>query len=232
MNDFEKRRLKTYKPVNKPKRAKINKKVVYTYSDDNMNFIVVRKPSAKDLGFLFKRHHYLKTLARGCPDVYELINPETGEIIGAAQVGIPATRHIDRHTHKEIRRFVLIPGVPKNTASFFISRIIKDIRLRYAKVEKIIAYSDPNVKHKGTIYLASNFKYIGQGKHTQSLKIGYGKYVHLRTAYNKNKNIHFTRKELNIVMANKNWKSVIKKGKLKFEYQLRKGRDVNEENRR
>lgn len=173
---------------------------------------------------LFERYHYLGTLSRGCLDIYELINEETGEVIGATQVGIPCTRHIDKNTHKEIKRFVLIPEVPKNTASYFISKIIKDIKIRYPNIQKIIAYSDPNENHKGTIYKASNFKFVSQSKPKQTIKIqGTKQKLHLRTFYGsggkytlKNKSI-----DLKVITKKKQYKTVQLKGNLKFEYDLK-----------
>jgi hypothetical protein len=185
-----------------------------------VNFQIKRLKTSKKIKPLFFNYHYLKTLARGCPDIYTIFDPITKKVIGACQVGIPATRHIDKNSHKEIRRLVLIPGVPKNTASYFISRIVKDIKKRYPKIEKMIAYSDPNAGHKGTIYLASNFKFVGQCKPSQSINVN-GKKFHSRTAFNSNIGGSIKRRELNLAMKVSNYKWIKTKGKLKFEMELK-----------
>ena len=187
------------------------------------NLKLVKNKNARHLSSFFAKHHYLKSLARGCPDVFELVDMTTGEIVGAAQVGIPATRHISKDTHKEIRRFVLIPGVAKNTASYFISRIVKSIKQDYPNITSILTYADPDAGHQGTIYLASNFKFMGQGKPGQKVVTLDGKTkLHLRTAYNKNVGVSFNRRKLNDTLEKVGYKCMKTAGKLKFEMEIRK----------
>lgn len=217
MELFLKRQTATY-PIRRRQIRKV-KPFKSIKKETKMNFQVRQLSTASGVKYLFKEYHYLKSLARGCPDIYELYDDTTGEVLGAAQIGIPATLHINKDTHKEIRRFVLVPGVPKNTASYFLSRIIKDIKLRYPKMEKLIAYSDPNAGHKGTIYLASNFKFVGQGKPGQAIKIN-GKKVHPRTVFNKNVNVGVSRKAMNAALESADYKWVKTQGKLKFEMEL------------
>jgi len=61
----------------------------------------------------------------------------------------------------ELRRLALSDMCPFNTASFVISQMIKDIRVRFSEIVKLISYQDTNV-HLGTIYKASNWVQGGQ----------------------------------------------------------------------
>lgn len=60
----------------------------------------------------------------------------------------------------EIKRLALSDDCPKNSESRIIAvaiRLLKKVR----DVKGIITYADDNVGHKGTIYKASGFKYMG-----------------------------------------------------------------------
>ena len=45
---------------------------------------------------------------------------------------------------------------PKNTASFTISKMIKEIKIKFEDITRLISYQDKDV-HNGTIYKASNW---------------------------------------------------------------------------
>ena len=64
----------------------------------------------------------------------------------------------------ELRRLAIAPDAPKFTATWMISRMIKDIKKQFPQVTKLVSYQDCDV-HKGTIYAASNWKQdvISQG---------------------------------------------------------------------
>lgn len=183
----------------------------------NNNLIINKTNSAMGVKPLFEKFHYLKSISKGCPDVYELINAETGEILGACQIGIPASRHYDMRRYKEIRRFVLVPGAPKNLASWFLSRCLKDIKSKYRNIESVIAFSDPAQGHEGTIYKASNFLFTGQGKPGQIVKVGRKK-LHARTVFNKCKGGQVRRKALVSAIQAVGYKWVKTPGKYRFEY--------------
>jgi hypothetical protein len=56
----------------------------------------------------------------------------------------------------ELRRMALGPQCPKNTATRFLSVMIRDIKRRFPECEKLVSYQDTDV-HQGTIYKASNW---------------------------------------------------------------------------
>lgn len=60
-----------------------------------------------------------------------------------------------------LSRFVLRDDLPKNAASFFLSKCIKYIQ-KTGKYDCLVTYADQRVGHIGTIYKASNWKYDGE----------------------------------------------------------------------
>ena len=57
----------------------------------------------------------------------------------------------------ELRRLAIAPDAPKFTATWMISKMIKNIKKTFPEVSRLVSYQDTEV-HKGTIYSASNWK--------------------------------------------------------------------------
>lgn len=171
---------------------------------------------------LITNNHYSKSYrSQRQVHIFSLLRNNTK--VGVAVFGRPMSRHNDIEGVLELRRFCLIDDTPKNTESYFIGLCIRWIRKNDKKVKSIISFSDPNKKHKGTIYKASNFKLLGQEKASNPRVIKHGrKQIHIRQAYQK-KNNEYTKDALRIqelIKTNKA-KVISVKKKLKFEYILR-----------
>jgi len=185
-----------------------------------MNYIINKTHTAVGgAGKLISMYHYIGTMAPGCRHIFELINPDTGEIVGAAQVGVCAGRLAMKGRALEIRRFVLIPGLPKNTASFFLGYIVRWFK-KNSKIKKLISYADQNENHKGTIYKAANFSYVGESKRTEVIRYRKKDY-HLRTIYGSGGARVGNGVDIRKMLKQKKAKRVYLKPKLKFEYVLR-----------
>jgi len=63
----------------------------------------------------------------------------------------------------ELRRLAIAPDAPKFTATWMLSKMIKDIKKRFPDITKLVSYQDTEV-HTGTIYAAGNWKLDGQRK--------------------------------------------------------------------
>ena len=74
----------------------------------------------------------------------------------------PIARNLDQERILELRRLAISPGAPKNTATWFLSRMIKLIKRKFPGIEKLISYQD--ISQKGTIYKAANWKMSGRVK--------------------------------------------------------------------
>jgi hypothetical protein len=87
-------------------------------------------------------------------------------LIGAAIIGKLAMANqwrrfvAEENDVMEIRRLCCINNTPKNTESYFISKIIKWLQ-RNTSLKIIVSYADAEYNHVGTIYKASNFEYLG-----------------------------------------------------------------------
>ena len=116
--------------------------------------------------FVLKRH-YLKRI----PPVsyaFGLRNIETNKIEGVCLFGIPASRSAcvgvcgeDLAAQVlELNRIALNDGLPKNSASWFVSRCLKSL----PKNSIVISWADTGVGHIGYVYQALNFIYTGCSK--------------------------------------------------------------------
>jgi len=59
----------------------------------------------------------------------------------------------------ELRRMVLSPDCPKNTASYFLSKIIWWLK-KNTSITCVYTFADTTVGHEGTCYKASNFEFV------------------------------------------------------------------------
>lgn len=85
----------------------------------------------------------------------------------------------------ELKRLVLVDSAVRNSESYFIGKTIKWLT-KNTTIKLIVSYADNYYHHKGIIYKASNFTYIGQT--AKSKKIEYnGKLYHDKTIRNKYK---------------------------------------------
>ena len=69
---------------------------------------------------------------------------------------VAANRMQDGNYILELRRMALFNGCPKNTASWFLKKMRKDISIRFKDLIKLVSYQDVDV-HSGTIYKADNW---------------------------------------------------------------------------
>lgn len=143
-----------------------------------------------EVSAFIKHNHYSGSLSRGNKHVFLLL--VKGHLRGVATFGVPTGKSCQKLYSTgsgdvmECKRFVLAPNAPKNTASWFMAKCLKQLKLK-ANIEVILSYADPEAGHEGIMYKASNFQYLGrQSKKGQAIKIlGQAKPVHLRMAYQK-----------------------------------------------
>lgn len=114
------------------------------------------------------------------------------ELVGAIIFGALSTTAWKKFADKEgkvleLRRLVLLDAAGKNSESRVVGLAIKWIKKHHKETEIIVSYADPLHGHDGTIYKASNFKYIGLSNSDTGYKdLKTGKVYHsraLRTKY-------------------------------------------------
>ena len=113
------------------------------------------------------------------------------EIIGAALFGtLGMANNWKKFAEKEedvleLRRLCCIDDTMKNTESFFISRCIRWLK-QNTQIKIIVSYADENHSHKGIIYQASNFEYVGTTSPSKMILYN-GKLYHDKTIRTKYK---------------------------------------------
>lgn len=117
-----------------------------------------------------EQHHY----AKGCSHtrVYShglFYRHKPNEIMGVA-LWLPPTKVAAQSVNADnwqrvlsLSRLAVHPCVPKNGASFLLSKSIKAIA-RDKKWLSLVTYADERQGHTGTIYYATNWKYVGKMK--------------------------------------------------------------------
>ena len=105
-------------------------------------------------------HHYLHRKP-AVSFAYGLMSD--GEILGAVTFGTPASRHLqmgvcpsDPGLMTELNRLWVHDAMPTNTASWFVSRALKNLPPRI-----VASYADTTRGHLGYVYRALNFHYAG-----------------------------------------------------------------------
>lgn len=117
-------------------------------------------------GFV-EKWHYSHNI-NGLKDEYCFALYHENTMIGAAIFGEPATPGVvEAYSENgtlqvtELRRLCCIDNTPRNTESYFIGQMFKWLR-QNTKVDVILSYADTTYGHQGTIYKATNFKFVGQ----------------------------------------------------------------------
>ena len=151
--------------------------------------------------------HYLE---RSCPAKYsfglfDILGNIKGVII-FTHVLSPSLKNSVINTDKEmieLARVWVDDAAPRNTESFFIGNTIRKL-----KEELIISFADTAQNHKGIIYQACNFMYLGLTKKTKEYKI---KGREGKSSYFKGQTVNDLRNkygEENIVMVDRSLKHI------------------------
>lgn len=91
-----------------------------------------------------------------CNPCFAVVHKNVVYAVALWSCPIAGNRIVDGFRCLELRRMAIAPDAPKNTASRFLSIMVKMIRKTRPDVIKLISYQDTAV-HKGTIYKASGW---------------------------------------------------------------------------
>lgn len=116
-------------------------------------------PSIRE--FVEKNHYSHKTF--GVTVSFCFTATFEGVLYGVALLGKPAWKdQIKKYGNcLELRRLIFTDSAPKNIESRFIGWFLRELK-KLSEISGILSYADPNAGHSGTIYKASNFKYLGK----------------------------------------------------------------------
>ena len=104
---------------------------------------------------------------------------ENKQLIGVCCFGTPANNHnnkMGKFKQIELVRLVINDELPKNTASYFISRCFKFL----PEPLSLISYADSGKNHHGYIYQATNWIYTGLGGGVDFYRDANGNEIHSR----------------------------------------------------
>ncbi len=82
-----------------------------------------------------------------------------GVTVGVSTFGRPVARMEDQWTTLEHQRMALGPGLPKNTASWWMAQMRRELRTEFPEVRRLISYVDETV-HTGVTYRADNWRTV------------------------------------------------------------------------
>ena len=121
----------------------------------------------KDAQRMVAEHHYARGGSNTAVYVHGLFHKESGELCGVAW-WLPPTRvaceSVNRAEWKKVlslTRMVILPGVPKNAASFLLGASVRMIR-KDGRFVSLVTYADESQGHSGHVYRASNWGYVGR----------------------------------------------------------------------
>ena len=111
-----------------------------------------------DFSELLSKYHY-KSSKIGGGISFHLILKYNGKVYGGIVIG--KMRHEKSYNKKavELRRMVLHPDCPKNTASYFLSKTIWWLK-NNTNISIVYTFADQSVGHTGTCYKAANFNFV------------------------------------------------------------------------
>lgn len=149
----------------------------------------VETADRKEIQEFIETYHYSGSI-NGCIADYCFKLTKGGEIVGALFYGRMAMANqwkkysTTAEKCTELRRLVCIDDTPKNTESYFIGATLRWLR-KNTDIETVVSYADEEYGHKGIVYKASNFKYLGFNKGAKVIQYNNRKYHDkaIRTKY-------------------------------------------------
>ena len=128
----------------------------------DLNFFLVNRKTIKQF---IEEHHYSHSI-NGLKTSFCFALYDSLDMVGAVLFGGLSTTAWKKYGSSEgsvieLRRLVISDHMPRNTASWFVSRALKYIKVNSA-VEIVVSYADPLYSHVGYVYQACNFIYIGK----------------------------------------------------------------------
>lgn len=138
----------------------------------------------KDARQFVCQHHYS---GKCPPSKFYFSAKVNNQRVGVCVFNIPQLPKIAKcyGVDLELNRLVLLDDCPKNSESRFIGWALRWLR-KNTQYKKVISYADPRFGHRGTIYRASNFEYLGleRGSGTRRIFVD-GVEYHSKTAFGK-----------------------------------------------
>lgn len=115
---------------------------------------------------------------------------EKGKFIGTILYGCGVNKEIGRFINLKMHEISELVRVAldnhKNPVSKIVSFSMKKLKKDFPNIQALVSYADPEQSHKGTIYQAMNWYYIGDTAPNIKYRKN-GKFYHPRTLANRDK---------------------------------------------
>ena len=163
-----------------------------------------------------KEHHYSHGIHNG-PMCYGLL--DGSNLVGVLAFATPCSEAVCasvfgveyKRSVTELHRLVLLDEIPKNTESWFISRVLKQFKKDRPNYNAVLSFADATQGHIGVIYQATNAIYAGMSGKATFFLDETGRLRHPR------QNGHNITKE---EAQDRGWKPVKREGKHRYLYLL------------
>ena len=175
----------------------------------------IRKISFDMAKKFVKEHHYTGSIKGSI--TYGLFN--NYQLIGVCAFATPSSENVcasvfgveHKRSVTELHRLVLLDCVPKNSESWFLSRVLKILKKDRPFYNAVLSFADPNEGHRGIIYQATNAIYTGTSNKSTFYLDQNGRLKHPR--YDGH---NISRAEA----LSRNWKTIKREGKYRYLYLL------------
>jgi hypothetical protein len=121
----------------------------------------------KDAQRMVTEFHYSRGGSNTAVYTHGLVHKTSGKLLGVAW-WLPPTRvaceSVNRESWKKVlslTRLVCLPEAPKNSASFLLAHSVRLIK-RDARFVSLVTYADESQGHRGQIYRAAGWDYVGR----------------------------------------------------------------------
>jgi hypothetical protein len=124
--------------------------------------LVLVQCGRREVAWFVKKYHYSGKIVQGTKFNFKVL--KDGKMSGAIQIGHgqnPACNVENLPTPKyEFDRMVLLDELPKFSESILIGALLS-ILPKMINIKSLVTYADGSVGNSGTIYKATNAKYLG-----------------------------------------------------------------------
>jgi AraC-like DNA-binding protein len=196
----------------------LNKLKLIDYQLEN---IIIKEISDSDAKLFIAKYHYFGRIGRNSTKYGAYINNILIAICTFANItrNETATRlKLKSRQLRELTRFCIHPSYQKrNLATWFLSRCIKLIKIKFSELITLVSFSDKTYNHTGIIYKASNWILDGFLKPDYWYIDSNGYVMHKKTLWDHANKMGITENNYAIQHG---YKRIYGKGKTRYLYHL------------
>ena len=189
--------------------------------DFELKDVVISQANSEDIKKFLSKYHYIGKIGRSS---YTVAAFHQDVLIACAVFCYPTRMEsavrlqLSQTELYELTRFCIHPVYQKkNFASWFLSRIIKQLATEKPKIKCLLSFADPTFGHTGTIYKAGNWQYDGITEPSYYYRDQDGFIMHKRTLYSYAQKMHMKEAEF---AQQYNYSKIKTKSKSRYIYEM------------